>query len=73
MIVYRRRQHQIDLFVWPASLSDPDWSARTVDGYHLRAWTQDGFRLTAVSNLAEDELELFVRRWREADGTAAHG
>jgi hypothetical protein len=69
VIVYRRRQHQIDLFAWPASSPAPaPAAARTVDGYHVRAWTQDGFRLIAVSNLAEDELELFVRRWREADG-----
>jgi anti-sigma factor RsiW len=65
VVVYRRRQHQIDLFAWPlASAADQRSPAGTVDGYHLRSWAQDGFRLVAVSDLNESELDEFVRRWR---------
>jgi anti-sigma factor RsiW len=65
VMVYRRRQHQIDLFAWPLATTDgPDIPVSTVDGYHVRAWAQDGFRLVAVSNLNGDELDEFVQRWR---------
>ena len=42
-------------------------SAQSIDGYHLRAWTEGGFQMVAVSNVAEDELDLFVQAWRGAD------
>jgi anti-sigma factor RsiW len=65
VIVYRRRQHQIDLFAWPLNPAvDQQSPAGTVDGYHLRSWTQDGFRLVAVSDLNGSELDEFVQRWR---------
>ena len=38
--------------------------AGTIDGYHLRSWTEDGFQLVAISNLNESELDEFVQRWR---------
>jgi anti-sigma factor RsiW len=65
VIVYRRRQHQIDLFVWPASApTGQSPAASSIDGYHLRSWTQDGFRLVAVSDLNGSELDEFIQRWR---------
>ena len=67
VIVYRRRQHQIDLFAWPAAPGAVTASTQSIDGYHLRAWTEGGFQMVAVSNLAEDELDLFVQAWRGAD------
>ena len=67
VIVYRRRQHQIDLFAWPAeSGAEPPPPAASVDGYHLRSWVQDGFRLVAVSDLNGSELDEFVQRWRNS-------
>jgi anti-sigma factor RsiW len=65
VIVYRRRQHQIDLFAWPlVAAAEQRSPVGIADGYHLRSWTQDGFRLVAVSNLNESELDEFVQRWR---------
>jgi anti-sigma factor RsiW len=66
VIVYRRRQHLIDLFAWPASAGDGSPQAVAPDGYHLRRWTQDGFHLAAISDLNETELDEFVRLWRAA-------
>lgn len=66
VIVYRRRQHQIDLFAWPVAAGTRPSGADSIEGYHVRAWTEAGFQLVAVSNLAEDELDLFVEAWREA-------
>ena len=65
MVVYRRRQHQIDLFVWPEAGGGAPRDG-TVDGYHGRHWTQDGFAFWAVSDLNDLELDEFVRRWRSA-------
>lgn len=64
VIVYRRRQHVIDLFAWPATPDEPLSATAAPDGYHLRRWTQDGFRLAAISDLNETELDEFVRLWR---------
>ncbi|MFO1047582.1 MAG: anti-sigma factor [Geminicoccaceae bacterium] len=66
VIVYRRRQHQIDLFVWPDSSGTPTAEAGTIDGYHARHWVQDGFAFWAVSDLNDSELDEFLRRWRAA-------
>lgn len=64
VIVYRRRQHLIDLFAWPSSGDDRPQPTGAPDGYHLRQWTQDGFKLAAISDLNEAELDEFVRLWR---------
>lgn len=65
VIVYRRRQHVIDLFAWPSTAARPgEPAAAAADGYHVRRWTQDGFDLVAVSDLNEAELDEFVRLWR---------
>jgi anti-sigma factor RsiW len=62
-LVYRRRQHIINLFIWPAT-SGAESAARmeTRHGYHLIHWTQ--FRMTywAVSDVNEAEFEEFVRQ-----------
>ena len=66
VIVYRRRQHVIDLFAWPAGEAAAERASHVPDGYHLRRWTQDGFQLAAISDLNEGELDEFVRLWRAA-------
>ena len=40
------------LFAWPAAPDEPLSATAAPDGYHLRRWTQDGFRL------AEEDLRL---------------
>ena len=59
-LVYQRRQHVINLFVWPAA--GPDAAARTAtrQGYHLVHWTQGGMTWWAVSDLNEQELQEFA-------------
>jgi anti-sigma factor RsiW len=60
-LVYRRREHLINLFVWP---SEPGGEAApqalTRQGYHLLHWTQSGMTCWAVSNLNEGELREFA-------------
>jgi anti-sigma factor RsiW len=61
-LVYRRREHLINLFIWPAG-QGPEAAPRTLtrQGYHLLHWTQSGMTYWAVSNLNETELEEFAR------------
>jgi anti-sigma factor RsiW len=60
-LVYQRRQHTINVFVWPASDSGEAINdARTVRGFQVRHWTRDGMAFWAVSDLNDMELDQFV-------------
>jgi anti-sigma factor RsiW len=60
-LVYQRRQHAIDVFVWPASDSGEALSdTRTLRGFQVRHWTRDGMTFWAVSDLNDTELNQFV-------------
>lgn len=65
-LVYKRRQHVINLFVW-AVPGQPDSPLKigSRNGYHLLRWVDQGIAHAAVSDLAEDELEQFQRLWRQ--------
>lgn len=57
-VVYMRRQHVINVFVWPAGSSGA--LARVPahrDGYNLLGWRQDGLQFWAVSDLDAAELQ----------------
>jgi anti-sigma factor RsiW len=56
-VVYRRRQHVINLFLWPAH--DPDRPPRSEsrDGFHVVSWIRGGMNYWAVSDLNGQELE----------------
>jgi anti-sigma factor RsiW len=60
-LVYQRRKHVINLFLWPAG-EDSVAIPTSVDrqGYHLLSWTQAGMTYWAVSDLNETELKEFV-------------
>lgn len=60
-LVYRHRQHMINLFVWPDAHAH-ERKPRTLSrqGYHLLRWTQGGMEFWAVSDLNEAELSTFA-------------
>jgi len=63
-LVYGRRQHLINVFVWPSpSGSGSGGPTRTAarQGYNVVDWTQSGMTWWAVSDLNTRELEEFVR------------
>jgi anti-sigma factor RsiW len=71
-MVYARRKHWINLFVWPvdgATQSAPAWQARR--GYHMAQWDAGGMRHWAVSDVNEGELQTFVHLLREREPTTA--
>ncbi|HYZ63680.1 MAG TPA: anti-sigma factor [Acetobacteraceae bacterium] len=58
-LVYYRRQHPIDVFIWPESgESAPVASSR--NGYNVLRWTHAGMAFTAVSDLDARELAEFA-------------
>jgi len=63
-IVYKRRGHVINLFVWPAGKLQA--VPETAEGYHLLSWTQGGFSYAAVSDLNPEELRDFRRAFEES-------
>ena len=60
-LVYQRRKHSIDLFIWPSAPGSETTSRMvTRQGYHLFQWTQSGMTFWIVSDLNERELQNFV-------------
>jgi anti-sigma factor RsiW len=55
-LVYRRRLHQVSVFVWPADGDAVTPSAARLDGYNLVSWQRGGMTFWAVSDLNEGEL-----------------
>jgi anti-sigma factor RsiW len=62
-LVYRRRQHVINLLCWPAQAWEADRRTRseTRQGYHLVSWRRQGMNWWAVSDLNAGELAEFAR------------
>ena len=64
-LVYQRRQHSIDLFVWPTGEHfDRGPAEGSRNGYNFAHWSQDGQAYWAVSDLNPAELSDFVKLWR---------
>ncbi len=63
-LVYGRRNHIINLFIWPSSSPSAE-AAGTRNGYHFRAWSSGGMRLWAVSDLGEAEMGQFIALYRQ--------
>lgn len=66
-IVYRRRQHVINLFVaQTASMEHRAARTDTLQGYNVRRWSDRGLNYWAVSDLAKDELAEFGEKFERA-------
>jgi anti-sigma factor RsiW len=64
-LIYQRRQHVIDLYVWPeGGLLDHGPTEGSRSGYNFLRWSQDGMTFWVVSDLGAAELADFVRLWR---------
>jgi anti-sigma factor RsiW len=59
-VVYRRRQHIINLFVaQTASTERRAAKMETMQGFNVRRWSEQGMNFWAVSDIAPDELAEF--------------
>jgi anti-sigma factor RsiW len=65
-LVFHRRQHPINLFIWPAN-GDAVGSHQTErNGYHTESWSQNGFNFLAVSEIPAEELTQFAENFQNA-------
>jgi anti-sigma factor RsiW len=73
-IVYRRRQHVINLFVaQTASTESRAAKMETIQGFNIRRWSDRGLNYWAVSDLAADELAEFGDKFEAAMKASAAG
>jgi anti-sigma factor RsiW len=63
-LVYGRRAHIINLFIWPSSPPTRE-SAQTRNGYHLRTWSANGMTFWAISDVNDSDLAQFVSLYRQ--------
>jgi anti-sigma factor RsiW len=57
-LIYQRRQHMINVFIWPAAnAADNKPAAQVRQGYNLIQWTKSGMTYWAVSDLNLAELQ----------------
>lgn len=59
-LVYRHRQHVINLYVWPEAGGDEAPASHARDGYSLVHWRGDAMDYWAVSDLNAEELRRFA-------------
>jgi anti-sigma factor RsiW len=68
-LVYGRRQHLISLLEIPQEQAGtPAPERRSVAGYNLLTWRQNGIVYWAVSDVALPDLEAFAKAFRETAG-----
>jgi anti-sigma factor (TIGR02949 family) len=61
-LVYQRRKHFINVFVWPDAAAPI--SAQNIEprqGYNMTRWSRGGFQFWAVSDVSAPDLAEFVR------------
>lgn len=67
-LVYKRREHVINLFIWPAEKSaigaEPVQSSVS-NGYNTLHWSGNGMTFWAISDLNPVELQEFMRRFQD--------
>ena len=60
-LIYQRREHFINVFVWPSPVrSNSAQAIESRQGYHIMQWSHDGFQCWAVSDIGSPELAEFV-------------
>lgn len=70
-LIYQRRKHFINLFIWPAGHDvDKMPNMLTRDGYQLLHWNGSPFNYWAVSDVSEADLQAFKQAFEEQ--TARH-
>jgi anti-sigma factor RsiW len=71
-LVYGRRQHLINVFLWPATRGPAGGTEVTTrQGYHLLHWTTPEYTCWVASDLGLAELREFAQLLQDADSTAS--
>ena len=59
-LVYKRRQHVVEVFVWPGA-RDEARSAYSRDGFSVERFSSEGMRYWIISDLNRNELDDFAK------------
>jgi anti-sigma factor RsiW len=62
-LVYKRRQHVINVFVWPSG--SPMETPEAVNGFNMVAWNKAGLDYCAISDVNRQELSQFGDLYRQ--------
>ena len=62
-IVYHRRLHTVNLFIWPAK--DGGERSFVKDGFAVKEWSRNGLRYAAVSDIPATELQQFHKLFEQ--------
>ena len=60
-LVYGRRKHFVNVFIWPSSSPDAPPSTGAQQGYHWITWQKNGMACWAVSDTAAADLDELQR------------
>jgi len=66
-LIFHRRQHAINLFIWPIARNAVSSRRSELAGYHTQSWTQGGFNFLAVSEISAAELSQFSTAFQAAN------
>jgi anti-sigma factor RsiW len=61
VLVYSRRLHRIDVFIWPSANEKAPPSHFERNGYSEVSWTKDHFLFTAISDVNAAEMTMFAQ------------
>lgn len=65
-IVYHRRLHVVNLFVWPTNDTSGHQFAK--DGFSALEWSRNGLRFAAVSDIPMPDLQQFEEAYQRRSG-----
>lgn len=65
VLVYGRRKHVINVFIWPTREPDANPRSGTNLGFHSIDWRSGGMALHAISDVAPQELDSLAQLFRE--------
>jgi anti-sigma factor RsiW len=65
VLVYKRNQHVVNVFIWPAGKEEALRNA-SFQGYHLLRWSGSGLTFWAVSDVSSADIESLARLFQEA-------
>jgi anti-sigma factor RsiW len=63
-LIFHRRLHSINVFVWPATNGRVPAHDGRENGYNAQSWSQDGLNFLAVSEISAAELKQFIGEYR---------
>jgi hypothetical protein len=67
VLVYRYREHTVDVFVRPEDMRSGKFEPRTIRGFHVLHAEGQGMQWVAVSDASTEALAPLMRRLADAD------